>query len=207
MFLDNKYTKAYYKIIRKAKNRFTDEEGYYETHHIKPKSLGGTDDAENLVDLTAREHFVVHRLLVKMTEGEAKSKMVWALWRLANHKIEVSSRHYEAARKVFAENIKKMNSRPKTDAEKEAMRGKRPHVNQTGSANNNNKGSYVTPWGTFDSISSASENSPMNMTMGMIVQYCKYKVDKVIYKTNKYGLERGKTPRELGFGFIEKGLS
>ena len=32
--------------------------GYYEKHHIQPKSLGGSNKKENLVRLTAREHFI-----------------------------------------------------------------------------------------------------------------------------------------------------
>lgn len=33
-----------------------------------PKSLGGTDDKNNLVNLTAREHYIAHLLLVKIAE-------------------------------------------------------------------------------------------------------------------------------------------
>ena len=43
----------------------------------------------------------------------------------------------------------------KSEKHKENMRGKRPHVNQTGSKNNNSKG-IVTPYGIFGSISEAS---------------------------------------------------
>ena len=39
---------------------------YTEKHHIIPKSLGGSDDKCNIVELTAREHFVCHLLLSKM---------------------------------------------------------------------------------------------------------------------------------------------
>lgn len=39
---------------------------YTEIHHIIPKSLGGTDAKTNLVRLTAKEHFICHRLLVKI---------------------------------------------------------------------------------------------------------------------------------------------
>lgn len=48
--LENKYTSCYINIINKAKNRLLD--GYYETHHIVPKSLGGSNLKENLVKLT-----------------------------------------------------------------------------------------------------------------------------------------------------------
>ena len=40
--------------------------GYCERHHIIPKCLGGPNAELNLVDLTAREHYVVHQLLVKL---------------------------------------------------------------------------------------------------------------------------------------------
>lgn len=77
MFKDNKYTKRYSLITAAAKLRETP--GYTEKHHIIPQSLGGTNDNANLVDLTAREHFICHWLLVKMTDGEARSKMLYAL--------------------------------------------------------------------------------------------------------------------------------
>lgn len=64
MYLQNKYTKWYYGIIESAKSRQL--VGYRERHHIIPKSLGGSNDQNNLVSLTAREHFVCHLLLPKM---------------------------------------------------------------------------------------------------------------------------------------------
>lgn len=55
---------------------------YFETHHIVPKSLGGTDDKNNLVNLTAREHYIAHLLLVKIAEMSGESsvhqKMLYA---------------------------------------------------------------------------------------------------------------------------------
>jgi hypothetical protein len=77
MYLTNKYTNWYYCIINNASNRKLTE--YTESHHIIPKSLNGTDDKNNLVDLTAREHFVCHWLLTKMTKDAAKIKMLLAL--------------------------------------------------------------------------------------------------------------------------------
>lgn len=58
------YTKHYYRLIGRAKNRKLT--GYKEQHHITPRCLGGSNVAENLVYLTAREHFIAHLLLVKM---------------------------------------------------------------------------------------------------------------------------------------------
>lgn len=44
--------------------------GPVEQHHIKPRSLGGTDSSKNLVYLTPEEHFVAHELLIKIHPDE-----------------------------------------------------------------------------------------------------------------------------------------
>jgi len=57
------YTKIYNQLIERAKNRKEERDGYYERHHIIPKCMGGSDDKDNLVKLTYREHFIAHWLL------------------------------------------------------------------------------------------------------------------------------------------------
>ena len=104
-FLENKYQEWYNSLISNAKNRSI--EGYTEKHHIIPKSMGGSNDSDNLVKLTAREHFIAHVLLTKFTESTHKAKMIHALWRFCvggnkNQKM-VSSRYYEKLRIQFSE--------------------------------------------------------------------------------------------------------
>ncbi|HEY4964490.1 MAG TPA: hypothetical protein VIH90_07405, partial [Candidatus Saccharimonadales bacterium] len=72
-FIQNKYTKWYFVLVNKAKERnwSKNSEFYVENHHIIPKSIEKNND---VVCLLAREHFIVHRLLVKMTEGKNRSK-------------------------------------------------------------------------------------------------------------------------------------
>ena len=116
------YRNIYYKIIEKAKKEIKNGNrhiGYYEKHHIIPKSLGGTNEKENLVELTAREHFICHWLLVKMYEKGTveRYKMLCALWRMnhngsKNHGIHyINSRAYEALRIEFAKAIGKITSK------------------------------------------------------------------------------------------------
>lgn len=63
-----------------AKSR-TNLNGYFEKHHIIPKSLGGTDSLDNLIKLTAREHFICHWLLTKMCiDINSRNKMIYALY-------------------------------------------------------------------------------------------------------------------------------
>lgn len=84
MFIENKYSKCYYNIVGRAKSRLINSNIYTEKHHIIPKSCGGSNMKENLVRLTAREHFVCHLLLPKMLTGSYRNKMVHALWRMCN---------------------------------------------------------------------------------------------------------------------------
>ena len=98
MFIENKYSKCYYNIISNAKSRTSPVNK--ERHHILPKSLGGSNTIDNLVDLTPREHYVCHLLLTKFTINNFKKKMFYALHRLTNKsgtKIK-SSKIYEYLR-------------------------------------------------------------------------------------------------------------
>lgn len=86
IFINNKYTTWYYNIISNAKlqNRKRTKKSdlnfiYYEQHHIVPKSLNGTNSITNLILLTAREHFICHWLLTKMTSDLNRAKMLYAL--------------------------------------------------------------------------------------------------------------------------------
>ena len=56
--------KRYEKFIESRKCRVIPEGTYTEKHHILPKCLGGIDD-DNLIDLTAREHFIAHKMLYR----------------------------------------------------------------------------------------------------------------------------------------------
>jgi hypothetical protein len=104
IFLDNKYTKWYYKIIENRKINAYD--GYTERHHIIPRCMDGNDNLENLVDLSAREHFVCHLLLRKMTTGNNKRKMTIALGAMMmqyqHERYVCNSYMYERYRCIFS---------------------------------------------------------------------------------------------------------
>jgi hypothetical protein len=101
MYLLNKYTTWYNNIITQAQRR-VNQTGYTEKHHIIPKSLGGSNDSSNLVRLTAKEHFVCHRLLVKMTTGNDKRKMANAAWCMAHLKNPYQNNRYKVTSNIYA---------------------------------------------------------------------------------------------------------
>ena len=116
-WLQNKYSKIYSRIIS---NRQSNEPiGYFECHHIVPKSLGGQDEKSNLVNLTAREHYICHWLLTKMVPLDSPEyrKMCLAfgcmIWRKSDiHKRDyfVNGKTYERFKIEFQKSISEFQS-------------------------------------------------------------------------------------------------
>jgi hypothetical protein len=106
------YSAHYNLLINRAKVRTTI--GYKEAHHIIPRCLGGTDDPANLVDLTAREHYIAHILLAKIHGGT-----LWHAVNLMGRLKKYSNRHYEKARiehsKLLSDQNKRIKTKPKED--------------------------------------------------------------------------------------------
>jgi len=108
------YQKIYNQIIKRAKNRKL--EGYKEKHHIIPKCLEGSNEEENLIELTAREHFLCHLLLCEIYPKELKLKQ--ALWLMAigkgkfkENKFKTNNRTYERLKLEFSQIMKKQKIR------------------------------------------------------------------------------------------------
>ena len=109
MYLQNKYTRWYYSIIDRAQSRTLS--GYKERHHIIPRSLGGSNQKNNIVNLTGREHFICHWLLTKMTIDQHRQKMIYALRRMEHispdhqngrYSTKLTSRVFEKNREEWA---------------------------------------------------------------------------------------------------------
>ena len=103
------YQQIYNKIIENAKNREVYDkrfsiENYIEKHHILPKSFGGSDSHENLVNLTAREHYLCHALLMKIAKQNyslnksektlKEYRQMWYAFNMMNISISSSQKRY-----------------------------------------------------------------------------------------------------------------
>ena len=91
------YKALYDALVHKAKNRLV--EGYVEQHHILPRSMGGSNDAENLVSLTAREHFLAHWLLFKVYRSK---ECALAFRLMLDAQGRRRGRDYAVAKEVYA---------------------------------------------------------------------------------------------------------
>jgi hypothetical protein len=112
-FLENKYTKWYFNIISSAQKRIGTI-GYFEKHHVIPKSLGGSNSKDNLVKLTAREHFICHRLLTKMVENTRHKYQMWNAFSCMLYRNNKHQERYKVNSKIF-EKIKREGSKIKSE--------------------------------------------------------------------------------------------
>jgi hypothetical protein len=90
------YQAIYQALVDKARNR--ELFGYFEKHHVVPKCLGGTNDASNIILLSAKEHFFAHKLLTRIYP---KARGVWyaliAMGRLPGFKSKIFAYEREIA--------------------------------------------------------------------------------------------------------------
>ena len=98
---------------------------YVERHHIIPKSLGGSNNPDNIVAVTAREHYILHELLVfhfkTIGNTRAYNKMLLAWNRLTHDKkgYFVTSRLYSQLKELNSQRARNFRH---TNESKEKMR-------------------------------------------------------------------------------------
>ena len=98
------YSKVYYQIIEnaKAENRTKNDNIYYEEHHIIPRSLNGSDDENNKVLLTDKEHYICHKLLTYVYKGNRKMTCAFHFMTFSKKYGKlVSSRDYQYAKELL----------------------------------------------------------------------------------------------------------
>ena len=109
VFKDSKYTRWYNQLVEQAKVRVLPRDVYTEKHHIIPRSLGGDNSVDNLVRLTAREHFVCHWLLTKMVDGAEQKKMAYAC-KMMMHSHGDGQQRYRITSSVYESLKQKLNT-------------------------------------------------------------------------------------------------
>jgi hypothetical protein len=103
------YQRIHDQIIERAKTRQL--EGYKERHHIIPRCMNGTDDEDNLVDLTAREHFIIHKLLCEIYPDNDKLFFAYRMMAVMKNSYDnerlyfVGSREFERIRLLANQKI------------------------------------------------------------------------------------------------------
>ena len=107
------YLNRYNKFIDALKEQSID--GYYELHHIIPKSSGGSNDKSNLIALTARQHYIAHWMLWK-AYGENMTRAFFMMSSVGRYE-RVNSKTYDKARKEYSEQVKlQMANKPNVPA-------------------------------------------------------------------------------------------
>ena len=114
-------------------NRVKGKGVYYEAHHIHPKCMGGEGKMtqwrthNNIVLLTAKEHFIAHKLLVEI--NPKNYSLMWALHRMmfsrskkTDRSFIPSSKDYVRFREKFSEMVsQQQKGKQKTDLHKQKL--------------------------------------------------------------------------------------
>lgn len=92
-------------ITKRLQNPLTRDDCYVERHHIIPKSEGGLDEPDNLVNLTAREHYIAHLLLAKIyNDAKMYSAVMYMMTGFhKNRKFKFNSRVYKKMREDYSQ--------------------------------------------------------------------------------------------------------
>jgi hypothetical protein len=110
------HLKRYIKFIKSRPERNLKKEKGFHIHHIIPKSLNGSENKENKIKLTYREHFIAHLILWKCCSG----KMAEAFFLMNQNKI-VTNKYIKLNSKQYSilteecSNIKSINSKGKNN--------------------------------------------------------------------------------------------
>lgn len=97
------YIRIYWSIIHNRLDNIPD--GYVEHHHIIPRSEDGPDNNDNIVALTAREHYICHLLLAKIyNDYKMLSAVVFMQCKTKRQRrdFKFNSHLYEQIRKDFS---------------------------------------------------------------------------------------------------------
>jgi len=100
------YAAKYKKFIQSR--RLRELPAICERHHIVPRSIGGTDDPENIISLSPREHYLAHLLLYHSNPDNVKFAQAMSAMIYGNKKVnkrELTSRQYEKTRSIITKPI------------------------------------------------------------------------------------------------------
>ena len=174
MFIDNKYLLLYNRLIESSrlKNTMKIKGDGLQIHHIIPRCFGGSDEDNNLVYMTFKEHKLAHKILIKITTGNNKYKMMWAYklfdkgfnapappgWNVESHNKGVKTRKIKGSYKRGKHNI--FSSEKIKNIVKKRMINNNPmfneQVKQKYLKNRPHSNHVITPTGYFYSVRAAA---------------------------------------------------
>jgi hypothetical protein len=99
------YSNIYNSLIERARSRQLVAGSYFERHHIVPRCLGGDNSLNNLVSLTAEEHYLAHQLLVKIHPGNSKLLSAAVLMTIHHTEKRMTNKLFGWLRREYAKSI------------------------------------------------------------------------------------------------------
>ena len=128
--IENKYSRWYENLITSAQDRILPADSYFEKHHIVPKCFV---ENNNLVNLTAREHYIAHLLLWKMGFPKRQHQQMLAAFH-AMSAMKYKKRDYKINSRIFEqfklEHVEYLSIRYAGQNNPNFGKSMKPHVKQ-----------------------------------------------------------------------------
>ena len=102
------YKRIHDEIISNAISRGSVVGQYKEDHHIMPRSMGGDNSKSNIVQLTAREHFIIHWLLKRIYKNKSMTYAFFSMTKMGN---STQKRYTSYSFKYAKESMSKLMSK------------------------------------------------------------------------------------------------
>lgn len=106
------YNKFIQNIIN-TRGQWCKLDGYYERHHIVPKCLGGSNKKENIIYLTAQEHYNAHKLLYVENPDNKYLSYAWVciskMTNSENHNIIITDDEFAKLRELQSVEVREIN--------------------------------------------------------------------------------------------------
>ena len=74
---------------------------YTEKHHIIPVSMNGTDEPDNIIELTLREHYIAHLMLLMAYQNSSMYFAYLMMSSTRDNSLKMNSRTYEMLKSKF----------------------------------------------------------------------------------------------------------
>ena len=205
----NAYLKFINDIIQKRGQWGLTKDQYFEGHHIIPKCFGGEGSTKakhpNIIRLTAKEHFIVHKLLA--LEFPSCRPLVNA-WNMMTHPkgktkrdFEISPEDYAMLRELWSAHMKADNPGIRKTGRPWNYGLKKPKQPKVLKSTGGKKKKKAVTNGIETKYIAKSADVPEGYRLGMTIKAKKHIKDPVAYKQQKSRLAAGENNGMYGCGY------
>lgn len=208
-YQSNAYWKFINDIVQKRGQWGLTKDQYFEGHHIIPKCFGGEGNTKakhpNIIRLTAKEHFIAHKLLALEFPNCRPLVNAWNMMAHPKGKtkrdFEITPEDYAILRELWSTHMKVDNPGTRKTGHPWNYGLRKPKQPKVLKGTGGNKGKKAVTNGIETKYIASTDTIPEGYWLGMTVKAKKHIKDLVAYKQQKSRLAAGENNNMYGCGY------